>query len=114
MSIPLAIFKCCDEDLMTLTPSIDISLFAAPERLDGFCKQWRTQRGLQGSDDSPLNVHTQTPRFLFNRPVFPELYSRLGNSATTVPKSELLGIVVAELLQAGCRTNSVKPLKCGT
>ena len=49
-------------------------------------------------------------RFLFNQPIFPELVE-----VRPVPKSKLSGIVVAELLQAGCPsccpTNSVKALK---
>jgi len=53
--------------------------------------------------------------FLFNQPIFPELLQVRLHQVRPVPKSKLLGTVVAELLQAGhcsCRpTNSIKALK---
>jgi len=53
---------------------------------------------------------THAHGFLFNLSIFPELLQ-----VRPVPKSKLLGVVVAELLQAGCPschpTNSIKALK---
>jgi len=44
-----------------------------------------------------INIHT---RFLFSRPIFPELFQDRLLQVQPVPKSELLGYDVAELLHA--------------
>jgi len=59
-----------------------------------------------------MHIHT---KLLFNPPIFPELFQVRLLHVRPVPKSKLLGIAVAELLQAGCPachpTNSIKALK---
>ena len=54
-------------------------------------------------------------RFLFNQPVFPEITPVQVASAECLPKKSLWGLLVQDVLQAGCPSchpiNSVKALK---
>jgi len=58
-----------------------------------------------------MHKHTR----FFNQPIFPELFQVRLLQVSPVHKSKLLGIVVAELLQAGCQSrqlnNGIETLK---
>jgi len=64
---------------------------------------------------SNYNKNTKNTQFLFNQPIFPQLLQVSLLQVRPAPTSIVLGIVVAELLQAGCPSccsiNSIKALK---
>jgi len=84
-------------------------------RIKGNLKDSGWMRSSSGLKRIPYEdvTHTHT-KFLFNWPIFPELFQVRLLQVRPVLKSKLLGIVVAELLQAGCPschpTNSNKAL----
>jgi len=68
-----------------------------------FWWQAKTYHFLLNTDPSQvcLGVAYKYTRFLFNQPIFSELLTVSIFQVRTVPKSKVLGVVVAELLQAG-------------